>query len=108
MDTITKKDSLLPSKSKLCVLGPDDLEVLMKLYSKLHPEYSNITISNVYKKYSSVTLNGKVYRSSGLRNHARNSSKPYIVFVSWDQSYYGLPPTILPDAASHLNSMRLR
>ena len=63
MDTITKKDSLLPSKSKLCVLGPDDLEVLMKLYTKLHPEYSNITISNVYKKYSTVTLNGKVYRS---------------------------------------------
>ena len=104
MDTITKKDSLLPSKSKLCVLGLDDLEVLMKLYTKLHPEYSNITISNVYKKYSSVTLNGKVYRSSGLRNHARNSCKPYIVFVSWDQSYYGLPPTILPDAAAHLNS----
>ena len=31
MDTITKKDSLLPSKSKLCVFDPDDLEALMKL-----------------------------------------------------------------------------
>ena len=76
----------------------------MKLYTKLHPEYSNITISSVYKEYSSITLNGLVYRSSFLRNHTRNLCKPYVVFISWDQSYYGLPPTMLPDAATHLNS----
>ena len=44
---------------------------------------------------TTITLNSKVYRSPGLRNHARNSCKPYIVL--WT------PLTILPDA-SHLNS----
>ena len=62
MDTITKKYSLLPSQSKLCVFDPGGIEALQKLYTKLHPEYSNITINSVYKKYSSITLNGKVYR----------------------------------------------
>lgn len=108
MDLTTTKDFILPSKCKRCVFDSDDLEVLTKLYAKLHPEYSNITVNNVYKKYSSITLNGKVYRSSG-KLHIYDSSKSCtvkksVVFASWDHSYYGSPPTRLPDAICQLNS----
>ena len=47
----------------------------------------------------STLLKGKVYRSSGNR-----STNPYIVLASWNELYYRLPPTTLPDHALHLNS----
>ena len=99
LDTITKNEFLLPTMHKRAVFSSDYIEQLIKLYSvlKLHPERSDVSINRIYKKYSSITLKGKVYRSSGLKN--RNS----IVLASWNQSYFGPPPTTLPDSAFHPN-----
>lgn len=96
LDTITKDEFLLPTKSKQCVFSSDDLEQLEKLCEILHLAHSRVSIGRIYKKYSSVTLRGKVYRSSGLRNRS-----PCVVFALWSEAYYGLPPTTLPDSAFH-------
>lgn len=100
MDTITKNNFLLPARCKQCVFDSCDVDVLAKLYAKIYPEYSNIKVNNVYKKYSSITLRGKVYGSSGNLNSQVQKSNG-IVFASWDESLYGSPPTVLPDVASH-------
>lgn len=94
IDTISNEGFLLPPKCKRCVFDMADLEVLAKLYAKIHPNYSDITVNSVYRKYSSIVLNGKPYRSSG--KHTHNSCKPYVVSASWNESYYGSPPTVLP------------
>ena len=102
LDTITKDEFLLPARYNRCVLSLDDIEQLQKLYLILHPEYSNISVNRVYKKYSSITLKGKVYRSSGLKN--QHADRLLVVLASWNQSVFGPPPTSLPDAAFHSNS----
>ena len=99
LDTITKGEFLLPTKFKRCVFSSDDLEQLKNLYELLHPAHSEVSIDRIYKKYSSITFRGKVYRSSGLRNRS-----PCVVFASWNEAYYGPPLTTLPDSAFHPNS----
>ena len=101
LDTIGTQEFLLPTRSKRCVFGSDDLIVLKQLYIKLHPQYSDVTVNNIYTKYSSITLKGKTYGSSGKRDQTH----PYVAFASWDLSQlYGLPPSTLPDAALHPDS----
>ena len=98
MESTSIERFVLPSKYKRCVFDTDHFEVLGNLYAKLHPDYSCVSINRVYKKYSSITLKGRDYRSSG-----KNTIKPYVVLASWKPSYYGPPPTTLPEEASHLN-----
>ena len=90
-DPVTKGEFLLPTKFKRCVFSSDDLEQLKNL--------SEVSIDRIYKKYLSITLRGKVYRSSCFRNRS-----PCVVFASWNEAYYGPPPTTLPDSAFHPNS----
>ena len=99
LESVSTERFLLPSKSKKCVFDADDLEVLIKLYSKLHPDHSDVKVNSVYKRYSSVTLRGKDYRSSG-----KCATKPYVVQASWNLDCYGPPPTRLPDEMSNVNS----
>ena len=98
-NSISTDSFTLPRKYRRCVFDLSDLEVLKNLYSKLYPEYYDINVHSVYMKYSSISLNGKDYRSSG-----KCTSNPYVVLASWNQSYYGPPPTSLPEEAFHLNS----
>ena len=77
-------------------INPDDVVLLQQLFIKLNPNCSSVFINSIYKKYTSVTLKGKVYRSSGHRN-----STPRIVWALWNEQYYGPPPTTLPDVNLH-------
>ena len=87
---------IVPSTYKKCVLDAAELELLTSLYSKLHSGHNNVNINKIYKKYSSMTLNGRVhYRSSG-----KSTAKPYVILASWNESYYGSPPTTLPEVTS--------
>ena len=68
MDTISTNNFLLPSHCKRCVFDSDDLEVLKKLYTKLHPQHADITVNSVYKKYSH--LMGRCTDHQGSMVHA--------------------------------------
>ena len=59
LDTIRTQEFLLSTKSKRCTFDSDDLRVLTQLYIKLHPQYSDVTVNNIYTKYSSITRKGK-------------------------------------------------
>ena len=79
LDTITDNHEnmlLLSPKYKRCVINPDDVVLLQQLFIKLNPNCSSVFINSIYKKYTSVTLKRKVYRSSGHRN-----STPRIVWA---------------------------
>ena len=86
---------ILSSKYKMCSFIPDKTQALAKLYFTLHPEYTTIKIHQVYKKFSSITLQGKRYGSSGKRHQL------YVVFASWDESDYRPPLTTLPQSQFH-------
>ena len=101
LDTITNSNDhkfLLPLKYKRCALSADDAILLEQLFIQLNPLYSSVHIHSIYKKYESVTLKGKVYRSSGLahRNH-----HPCIAWALWNEQYNGTPPTTLPETHLH-------
>ena len=99
-DSITPKTSLLPSKSKQCMLGSSELRVLAELFAKLNTNARNVVVNIVHKKYTSIQLHGNTYGSSGNRP----SSCPYVVLTFWNELYYGPPLTTLPHTASHPNS----
>ena len=101
LDTITSSSDckfLLPSKYKRCTVSEDDAALLQQLFIKLNPLCSNVHIHSIYKKYESVTLKGKIYRSSGLtlRNH-----RPCIAWAIWNERCNGTPPTSLPETHLH-------
>lgn len=60
---------------------------------KMHPEIvGDVTVNHIYRKYSSITLKGKLYTSSG-----RRTLKPFVALALWTEDIFGLPPTGLPD-----------
>ena len=93
-ETLTSVKFALPSKSTRGVFVSDSLSILKKLYCNIHPPVcaDSVIVNSVYKKYSAVTLRGKVYSSSGKRIRT-----PYIVLADWKESLYGVPPTAVPD-----------
>ena len=95
LENNSSESFIVPSTYKKCVFDVTDLELLTSLYSKLHPDHNDVKINKIHKKYSSITLNGRVYRSSG-----KSTTKPYVVLTSWNESYYGPPPTTLPEVTS--------
>ena len=76
----------------------DCLETLKDLYCRIYPEISttSVRVNSIFKKYSSLTLRGKTFSSSGLRK--RN---PYVLMAEWKEDLYGPPP---PDHLLEVNS----
>lgn len=91
-ETLTPIQFALPSKHTRSVFDTDSLDVLRSLYCKINPDYTgDVIVNSVFLKYSSLTLNSKIYSSSGKRTQV-----PYIVHVQWNEDLYGSPPTTLP------------
>lgn len=100
LDTISTNitEFRLPTKSARAVFDTTELMFLKQLYHRIYPDAipSDTTVHSIFVKYSSVTLKGKIYRSSG-----RRTEKPYVVLASWDKAaLFGSPPTRLPDQNS--------
>jgi hypothetical protein len=92
LDTLEGSNSLLlPIKCTRGVLSCNEQDVLQQLYSKLVNAQSPVLVNSIYKRFQSVTLNGREYRSSG-----KQASTPVVVQASWNEGLYGSPPTTLP------------
>lgn len=88
----------LPSKYTRGVFDSVELLYVKQLYCKVFPDANenNIQVNSIYTRYSSLTMKGKMYQSSGKR-----IQKPYVVLASWDKdALFGAPPTQLPDSES--------
>ncbi len=95
LDTLTNHNVFrLPPKSSRSVLSPHEIEILKKHYMCLYPDHneSMVVVNSAFLKYSSVTVNGKDYYSSGKRVNS-----PAVALTSWDSDLYGDPPTPLPN-----------
>ena len=95
-DTLTPDLFALPPKYKRSVFDSDAVGTLQVLLSKLHPSVDlselTVTVNSVFEKYSSITLHGKSFTSTG------NSKQPHsLVQARWVEDLYGKPPTSLPD-----------
>lgn len=93
LDTVSfNTEFKVPTRSTRAVFDSVELAYLKKLYMKIHPEISDVTVNHIYTKYSSITLKGKLYMSSGKR-----TQKPFVALASWSENVFGAPPTRLPD-----------
>lgn len=94
LDTVSfNTDFSIPNKSTCAVFDSVELIYLKQLYMKMHPEIvGDVTVNHIYRKYSSITLKGKLYTSSG-----RRTLKPFVALALWTEDIFGLPPTGLPD-----------
>ena len=61
----------------------------------------DLTVNALYSKYSSITLNGKVY-SSSIRQRKGNC----IIQAVWKEEYYGNMPTMIPEAYTPGSNIR--
>ena len=97
LDTVTLQQFTLPTRSTRGVFDSDELEAIERLYQSLCSNCGSVTVNSVFTKYSSITLHGKQYGSSGKRAtlHLR---KAFIALSLWDCSLYGSQPTVLPNA----------
>ena len=97
-ETLTVIKFALPTKSTRGVFATDCLE---ELYCKIHPLVSStfVTVNSIFKQFSSITLRGKIFSSSGKRKIA-----PYMVMAEWKESLYGKPPNTLPNSALETDS----
>ena len=90
LDTLTDCNVFrLPPKCSRSVLSPEEMELLKKHYTFLHPD-SMVIVNSTFLKYSYVTFNGKEYSSSGKRVNS-----PAVAITAWDTDLYGDPPTPL-------------
>ena len=90
--TVSSEDFILPTKYSRGVLTTSEICVLEKLYFKLSSSHSSTCIVNsIFLKYSSVTINGKYFRSAG-----KQSNVPVVILASWDENLYGSTPTPQP------------
>ena len=97
-ETFTASKFALPSKSTRGIFDSECLQILNELYCKMHP---NITQDSVIvnSKFSSITLRGKTFSSSGKRK-----CTPYIIMVEWKEALYGKQPTTIPNCNSETAS----
>lgn len=92
LDTVSfNTEFRLPTKGTRAVFDSVEMTYLKQLYMKFHPEH-DVEVNRIYIKYSSITLKGKTYSSSGKR-----TQKPFIAQASWSEDLFGAPPTRLPD-----------
>lgn len=95
LDTATCENLSLPTRYSRGVLTASELNAVEQLYIKLKDNLSSsLTLSSIFYKYSSVTLNGRNYKSSGMR-----SKVPFVALTSWDEILYGSPPNPLPSCS---------
>jgi len=95
LDTVSSEDFVLPTKFSRGVLTMGEIGFLEQLYSKVtNTPSSTCTVNSIFLKYSSLTINGKHFGSSGKR-----SKVPVVVLASWDESLYGSTPTPLPSSS---------
>ena len=94
LDTLIEEGRItLPTKSSRGVFDSHELSFLKELYEIINPGACDMVLNSIYTKYSSLTIKGRTYGSSGKRTH-----HPYVVLASWDKSsLFGAPPTRLPD-----------
>lgn len=85
-------DRKLPPRHIRAVLSLDQIKLLEDLYSRYHGiDTSGITVNSIFLKYSSISLKGKEFRSSGKR-----TSSAVVAIASWNSDLFGDPPTELP------------
>ena len=101
-ETIVSNAPLLPLKHSKGVLSAEEIEVLRQLFLTLEndnlPTF-HVTINSVYQRFSSITINGKLYNSSGCNW----TSSPYIVQAAWNENLFGQMPTSMPQLHSTSN-----
>ena len=94
-ETFTSNKFALPSKWTRAVFDTNSLDVLKKLYCKIHQHVNtdSVIVNSTFKKYSSITFRGKTFSSSGKRK-----GTPYVLMANWKESTYGTPPTPLANS----------
>jgi hypothetical protein len=92
-ETISKRSFKLASKYTRAVLSPEQISGLKCLLSKSNSLYESATIdvNSIFMKYSTITLEGKIFSSAGKKK------QPVVAMALWDVEIYGLPPTSLPN-----------
>ena len=102
LDTLTSNGFQLPRKASRGVLTTDEVNVIEQLYTKLTVDQESLFVVNsVYLKYSSITINGRQFGSSGKR-----TTTSVVAQASWDEKLYGNPATPLPDSLAANNTLR--
>ena len=97
-DTTRQDTYKMGCKFSRAVLHSSECDILccliMKIHTQLLPD-SEITVNSIYFKYSSITLNHKVYGSSG------KTSTPTVALAKWDENLYGPPLSSVPVSFSN-------
>ena len=103
LDTITTNNFKLPTKCTRGVLSSSEVDALKQLYLRYgnHESTATCVVNSIFLKYSSVTINGREFRSSGKRT--KNQA---ITLTSWDDNLYGNPLTPLPDSNRQDSNVR--
>lgn len=83
----------LPSRYSRALLSPEEVKQFEEMYSKYRNDDSlEITVNTIiFLKYSSITLKGREFRSSG-----KQTNNTAVAMASWDSDLFGDPPTELP------------
>lgn len=86
------------------MLTSGEVDILEQLHSKLtadHESQSTVVANSIFLKYSSVTINGREFRSSG-----KQTKTQVVQLTSWDKNLYGELPTPLPHSTFLASNVR--
>lgn len=106
LDTVSTCDDFkLPSRYFRAVLSQNELKFLEEIYFKYSKvgDGSNVIVNSIYLKYSSISIRGREFNSSGKRTRAAAVS-----LASWDNDLFGDPPTHMPNTVYNVLSANVR